>query len=100
MQDDLFATNDFAAAICMQTFKEAGIKVPNDIAVADFNNDAISSLIEPKLTTVNYSGFDVGETAAELLINHLKGNIDYNQPDTIVLNAKLVVRESSLKGKS
>lgn len=97
MPDGLFVSNDFTAAICMQVFKEAGVKVPDDIAVAGFNNDAISSLIEPKLTTVNYSGFHVGETAARILLNHLKGVVDITQTNTIILNAELIVRESSRK---
>lgn len=97
MPDGLFVANDFTAAICMQTFKDAGLNIPHDIAVAGFNNDAISSLIEPKLTTVNYSGFHIGGTAARILINHLKGIIDITQTNTIVLNSELIVRESSKK---
>ncbi|WP_207494767.1 LacI family DNA-binding transcriptional regulator [Aridibaculum aurantiacum] len=95
--DGLFVTNDFSAAICMQIFKEAGVNVPADIAVVGFNNDAISSLIEPKLTTINYSGHNVGATAARVLINHLKGVIDITQTNTIVLNSELIVRDSSMK---
>lgn len=97
MPDGLFVTNDYSAAICIQTFKEAGIKVPADIAVAGFNNDTVSTIIEPKLTTISYSGFNVGETAAQMLINHLKGSSDINMTSTVVLNSELIVRESSLR---
>ena len=63
--DGLFTTSDFSAAICIQTFKKAGVKVPDDIAIAGFNNDTISTLIDsPKLTTINYSGFNMGKTAS------------------------------------
>jgi LacI family transcriptional regulator len=99
MPDGLFVTNDLSAAICIQMFKDAGIKIPGDIAIAGFNNDTISSLIEPKLTTVNYSGFHIGGTAARILINHLKGIIDITQTNTIVLNSELLVRDSSLRNK-
>ncbi|MDB5192879.1 MAG: LacI family transcriptional regulator [Segetibacter sp.] len=97
--DALFVTNDFSAAICIQTLKEAGIKVPADIAVAGFNNDTVSTIIEPRLTTINYSGFNVGGTAAQMLINHLKGNININFTNTVVLNSELIVRESTLRKK-
>ena len=100
MPDGLFVTGDFGAAICIQSFKEAGYKVPDDIAVAGFNNDTISTIIEPKLTTVNYSGFTVGETAGQMLINHLKGQRDISMTNTIILNADLVIRESSRKKKA
>lgn len=95
--DGLFVTNDFSAAICIQAFKEAGMNVPKDIAVVGFNNDAVSTIIEPQLTTINYSGFHIGGTAARILINHLKGVLDITQTNTIVLNAELMVRRSSLR---
>jgi LacI family transcriptional regulator len=99
MPDGLFVTNDFSAAVCIQTLKEAGIKIPEDIAIAGFNNDAISTIIEPKLTTVNYSGYDVGETAARLLLEHLGGNTDTETTRTVVLNSELIIRESSLRSR-
>jgi LacI family transcriptional regulator len=99
MPDGLFVTGDFGAAICILAFKEAGLKVPEDIAVAGFNNDTISTIVEPKLTTINYSGFTVGETTAQMLINHLKGHINISMTSTIILNADLIIRESSLKKK-
>jgi LacI family transcriptional regulator len=97
MPDALFVTNDFSAAICIQTFKEAGIKIPEDIAIAGFNNDTISTIIEPKLTTINYSGSNVGEEAARLLLEHLKGNMDIENTKTVVLESELIIRESSLR---
>ncbi len=96
MPDGVFVTNDYSAAVCIQTFKDAGIKIPAEIAVAGFNNDTVSTIIEPRLTTINYSAFNVGETAAQMLINHLNGNIDINMTSTVVLNSALIVRESSL----
>jgi LacI family transcriptional regulator len=100
MPDGLFVTSDFSAAICIQQFKEAGIRVPADIAVAGFNNDTISTIIEPKLTTINYSGFNVGETAARMLINHLESGININDSSTVVLDSELIIRASSLKRNS
>jgi LacI family transcriptional regulator len=98
--DGLFVTSDFSATICIQQFKEAGIRVPEDIAVAGFNNDAISTVIEPKLTTINYSGLNVGETAARMLINQLESGVERNYTDTVVLSSELVIRASSLRRKA
>ena len=96
--DGLFAASgDFPAALCIQIFKEAGIKVPKDIAVAGFNNDAVSTIIEPHLTTINYSGFRMGEIAAKLLLDHLTGEADISLTNTIVMNAEMIIRASSLK---
>lgn len=95
--DGVFITNDFVAAVVMRTLKEAGIGIPNDIAVVGFNNDAIGKLIEPSLTTVNYPGKDIGEIAARNLVNHLKGISSLRQTNTVVVRSELIVRESSLK---
>src|SRR5678815_2379180 len=98
--DGVFSANDTAAVHCMIHLKSAGICIPGDIAFAGFNNDPISKVVEPNLTTINYSGYNVGEVAVMNLINHLKGLSSTKATNTIVLRADLVVRESSLKNKS
>ena len=50
----------------MQTLKEHGIHIPEDIAIVGFNNDPVSKVIEPNLTTINYPGYEMGEVAAYL----------------------------------
>ena len=95
--DGLFITNDFVAAVCIRTLKEAGIRIPQDMAVVGFNNDVIGKLIEPALTTINYPGIDMGEIAARNLVNHLQGNNNLRQTNTIVVRSELIVRQSSLK---
>ncbi|MEP7238785.1 MAG: LacI family DNA-binding transcriptional regulator [Ferruginibacter sp.] len=99
MPDGAFITNDFSAAVCMQTLKEHGVKIPQDIAVVGFNNDAICKLIEPQLTTIQYPGKDMGEIAARNLINHLKGLSNIKKTNTIVVHSELIIRKSSLKKK-
>ena len=97
LPDGLFITNDFVAAVCMRTLKENGVRIPEDIAVVGFNNDAIGKLIEPALTTINYPGIDVGEVAARNLINHLKGIGNIQNTNTIIIRSNLIIRKSSLK---
>jgi len=97
LPDAIFITNDFCAAVVMQALKDAGIRIPQDIAIVGFNNDSISKVISPKLTTINYPGFEMGQLAARTLINHLKGVWDMSVPGTMVMKSELIVRESSLK---
>lgn len=97
LPDGAFITNDFVAAVCMRTFKEHGIAIPDDIAVVGFNNDAIGTLIQPALTTINYPGRDMGEIAARSLISHLKGVSNLAQTNTIIVRSELIIRRSSLK---
>jgi LacI family transcriptional regulator len=97
MPDGIFITNDFSAAVVMHALKEQGIKIPGDIAIVGFNNDAVCKIVDPQLTTVNYPGVTIGEIAARTLINHLKGISDIKSTSTIVVNSELVVRKSSLR---
>ena len=60
-----------------------------------FNNDTISQLVEPSLTTVSYPGEDVGGIAATLLLSYLKGNDSIEVPRKVVVDSGLIVRGSS-----
>lgn len=97
--DGIFASNDTCAIYCMKQLKQAGIRIPEDIAVAGFNNDRISQIIEPNLTTVDYPGYAIGETTATHMINHLKGDSTIRNTNTIVLRTELIIRASSLRNK-
>lgn len=98
--DAVFAANDTAAVYCMMKLKEAGIRIPDDIAFAGFNNDPISKIIEPNLTTVSYSGYAIGEAAVTTLINHLNGVSNIKTTNSIILRSDLIIRGSSLKNKN
>jgi LacI family transcriptional regulator len=95
--DGVFATNDFFAAIFLQTLKESGLRVPEDIAIVGFNNDAISKIIQPKLTTINYPGEEMGEQAARSLLDQMTGLSSARSTDTIIIRSELIIRDSSLR---
>jgi len=97
MPDGIFVTNDFCAAIMMQVFKDNGIKIPEDIAVVGFNNDVISKIVTPKLTTIDYPGVKMGEIVAKNLIDHLQGVTTGNQFNTVFIKSELIIRESSMR---
>lgn len=99
LPDGLFVSNDIMAAGCIKELKERAIRIPEDIAVMGFNNDVISRLIEPKLSTTNYPGYEMGELAMRNLINHLTGDngLVLHNTDTITLRSELIIRKSSLR---
>lgn len=99
LPDGLFVTSDPSAAYSLAILKEAGIKVPEEIAIVGFNNDPISRVCEPAITTINYPGNQMGETIAGILIHHLSGESDINYMNTVILKTDLIVRNSSLKKK-
>jgi len=99
LPDGIFITKDLCAAVVMHTLKDLGKQVPEDIAIVGFNNDEISRIVEPQLTTINYPGITMGEIACNHLINHLRGISDINLTQTIIIKSELIIRGSSLKKK-
>lgn len=95
--DGIFVANDNCAVGCMIALKQAGIRIPADIAFVGFNNDPVSKVVEPNLTTINYPGYEMGEAAARNLIDHLNGNASLYATNKIVLRSELIVRASSLR---
>jgi len=97
LPDGVFVTNDLCAANIMVELKKNGIKIPTDIAFAGFNNDPVSKLVEPGLTTINYKGFEMGELAIQIMINQLSQLQNMIMTQSIVLGHELIIRPSSLK---
>jgi LacI family transcriptional regulator len=95
--DGVFVANDNSAVGCILALKKYGIRIPEDIAFVGFNNDPVSKVIEPNLTTINYPGYEMGEVAARNLINHLNGIAAITSTNTILLRSELVIRGSSKK---
>ena len=99
LPDGLFITNDSSAAFALTILKEAGLNVPEDIAIIGFNNDLISRVTEPAISTINYPGNEMGENIARILINHLDGAGDLSFTSTVILNTELITRGSSQRKK-
>ena len=93
--DGVFASNDTSAVSCMSALKRYGLRIPEDVAFIGFNNDPISRVIEPNLSTINYPGFEMGQIAAQKLINHLNTENPINMTNSIILKAELISRASS-----
>lgn len=95
--DGIFFAADICAASCMSVLKQKGIRIPEDIAIAGFNNDPFSRMTDPQLTTVYNPGYQLGETVAINLIKHLNGNSGIKESNKITLDAALIIRSSTLK---
>ena len=67
--DAVFAANDPSAIGAMKAIWEAGLRVPDDIAVVGVGDIALGDLLRVPLTTVGWSRMDQGRHAAELLLN-------------------------------
>ena len=94
LPDGLFAVNDLSAIVAIQYMKKKGIRVPQDMKVAGFNDDPVSSLIEPKLTTVMQPGYEVGKLAIGVLIDEINGKEQGTR--IFKLRTRLIARESTM----
>jgi LacI family transcriptional regulator len=87
----IFGANDLIALGVLRAAREAGLRVPDDLALAGFNDIAEASLLD--LTTVRVPQQEMGARATRLLIARLEGELIAER--RIVLDTELVVRGSS-----
>lgn len=94
--DGIFSSNDASAVAAMVELEKEGTSIPDEIAVVGFNNDPISQVIKPNLSTINYPAREIGEIAATSLINRI---ISSQQAifSTIILKHNLICRQSSIR---
>jgi LacI family transcriptional regulator len=90
----VFASNDSMAIGCLSALNEAGLQVPNDIALAGFDDIPISRYVNPSLTTVRARITELGGLSLERLASAIE------EPDRIAplhqtLRADLIVRQST-----
>jgi len=90
--DAIFAGSDMMALGAMKAIQEAGLRVPEDIAVIGFDDVPLAAQSDPALTTVNLPVHERGYVAAAMLLDMIEGkNTEVRQ---VLLPTELIVRES------
>lgn len=72
------ADNDLLACRAVQVFKRRGIRIPDEVSFVGFDNRPICSFIEPKVTTVQTPGEEMGEVAVRALLEKIEKTRSYN----------------------
>jgi DNA-binding LacI/PurR family transcriptional regulator len=117
--DALFAANDLMAAGAMRVLREAGRRVPDDVAVLGFDDSPLARVTHPPLSTVRQPTEGMGRCMAQLLVRLIAEDLGHAVPDYgpettardggrlgrssalpacgqgVVLGTELVVRQSS-----
>lgn len=93
--DGVFAVNELYAIIAMKVARNLGLKIPDDIQFIGFTDGVLSKHATPSLTTVSQHGQEMGEKAAELLIDNLERIDEDDFFKTVVIETDLVEREST-----
>jgi LacI family transcriptional regulator len=90
----VFGLNDLIAIGALHAIQEAGLRVPEDIALVGFDDIPLARLITPKLTTISQHQEQIGRRAAEMLLARLRGEVRM-QGRTEEMPFELVIRESA-----
>lgn len=90
----VFARNDFTAIGAMSAIKEAGLSIPDDIAIVGFDDVSLAVRTSPPLTTVRQPMRLEGQLAAEMLLERIESKERLPRRERI-LNCELIVREST-----
>ena len=93
--DGVFAVNELYAIIAMKVARKRGMKIPEDIQFIGFTDGVLSKHATPSLTTVSQHGQEMGEKAAELLIEKLEHEDQEEQYQTVVIETELIERNST-----
>lgn len=91
--DAVMTASDMMALGAMEAIAEAGLKIPDDIAIASFDDIVEAANVDPPLTTVHQDTDQLGRSAAEGIIGLLEGKM--TEPYRVVHPVELVVRAST-----
>ena len=96
--DGVFALDEHASVMAMKAAIKKGIKIPDELQVIGFADGVWSKRLTPSLSTVSQHGPEIGEAAAEMLINRLEAK-EGEAPayETRVIKTELRQRESTRK---
>lgn len=96
--DGVFALEEHASVTVMKAALKAGIKIPEDLQIIGFADGVWSRRLTPSLSTVSQHGPEIGEAAAELLINRLEDKSEIAPEfQTRIIKTELRQRESTKK---
>ncbi len=92
--DAIFAANDTMAVGCLLALRELGLRVPEDVAIAGFDDIRLARLVQPSLTTARVQIADLGSQALECLAQCIDTNV--GAPLVVTLTPQLVERSSNV----
>ena len=92
----VFAANDMMALGCLYAFNEAGVRVPDDIALAGFDDIPLARFVHPTLTTMRVSIAELGGQAMSRLLDAIESDGQRVAPSSMLV-PELIVRASSMR---
>ena len=94
--DAIFCANDAMAAGALETIRARGLRVPDDVALAGFDDLDFAAELDPPLTTVRQGVREQGAEAAHALLQLIRD--PDGGPRRVILPTELVIRQSTVGG--
>lgn len=91
--DAVFAVSDTLAAGAMAAIQQAGLRIPQDIAVVGFDGSELADMVSPPLTTLAQPSREIGRRACELVLQKIIR--PDSPPQCVIMQGELVMRASS-----
>ncbi|PQJ81694.1 LacI family DNA-binding transcriptional regulator [Polaribacter glomeratus] len=95
--DAVYVAGDYAALGAQQVLLENNIKIPQEIALVGFGNEPFTAMLTPSISSINQHSDEIGKKAAEAFLVHAKNSSFTQTLNKIILNAELIIRDSSNK---
>jgi LacI family transcriptional regulator len=94
--DAIFAsTSDFSALGVLEVASDLGIKVPSDLGICGYSNEAFTEITSPSITTIDQFSVYMGKTVANLYFQEMDNKETEVVPKIISIKPKLIVRSST-----
>jgi DNA-binding LacI/PurR family transcriptional regulator len=91
----IFAATDAIAIGLLEAAYQSGVSVPDQVSITGFDDIDVAAFTIPPLTTIRQSGFQMGQVAANLLLDMIEQRLDSAQVEDVVLAPTLVERQST-----
>jgi len=91
----IFAVNDPVALGVYKEVRQHGLEIPADIALVGFGDNTLSSYLDPPLTTVKQSPYEIGKVAARMLLRQIEEPTRRMTSEVEVIETELVLRASA-----
>ncbi len=91
----VYAASDLYAKVVYRVARSMGLSIPKDISVVGFSDDDFAEEMEPPLTTIRQPSYEIGRSAAGLVLGRSEGSLREPAPTRVTLPVSLIVRGST-----
>ena len=97
--DAVYVAGDYAALGALQVLNEQNIKIPNDIALVGFGNEPFTAMVTPAISSIEQHSAEIGKQAALTFLERVKEPFVKQTLNKVILDAELIIRDSSHIGQ-